>query len=68
LISEPYRSKIKSIKYECAIDADDDEENLKLRELKYEKQREMLLKLAEMIDGERVLKPDAITGRRYSDT
>ena len=68
LISEPYRSKIKSVKYDCAIDAEDDHENLKLRELKYEKQREMLLKLAEMIDGERVLKPDVITGRRYSET
>ena len=56
------------IKMNCAFDADEDQENRKLRELKYDTQRERLIKLADMIDGERELSAHQYRGERVNDT
>jgi hypothetical protein len=61
------RHVISGIKRTCAIDAEDDENIKKLRIAKYDKEREMLLKLAETTDGEKVLESYQYQGRRLND-
>lgn len=53
---QPDHDDYKNIKYTCALDADDDALNVGLRLLRYNCERDMLLKLAEETKADRVLK------------
>jgi hypothetical protein len=46
---------IAAIKYDCAYDAEDDQVNLLLRTARYEKEREIVLNLAEEKNTEKQL-------------